>query len=190
MKSSRNKRTMNKRMRNKRTRNQRMRNKRTRNQRGGASLMVGVVLDNKSQEYLKSEEFDHAGFLVHKSCHHVTIRFGKGILPGDPSVGTPVKIVCERFGLNGQAKALKVASMTTLDEPMDEQVTFANDDTNNNVLHITVRHLGPGDAAKSNDITDWSTTLSKPVVLYGKVSLATDFKWSPNNFNDMPDPQY
>ena len=166
-----------------RTRKQRTRKQRTRKQRGGAHFMVGVVLDNKSQEYLKSEKFDHPGFQVYNSCHHVTIRFGQGFLPEDPSVGTSVKIVCDQAGLNLKAKALKVASMTTLTDT-DKQITFVKDDKNNEMLHITVRHLDSGDAVKSNEITEW-TSLSTPVVLYGKVSLATDFKWNPNDFNDI-----
>jgi len=164
-----------------RKRKQRTRKQRTMKQRGGAHFMVGVVLDNKSQEYLKSEKFDHPGFQVYNSCHHVTIRFGQGFLPEDPSVGTSVKIVCDQAGLNLKAKALKVASITTL---TNEPITFVEDATNNEMLHITVRHLGSVDAKESNKITEW-IPLSTPVVLYGKVSLATDFRWNPNDFNDI-----
>ncbi len=143
---------------------------------GGAPPIVGVVLDNKSQDYLKTEEFDHTGFNIYNSCHHVTIRFGKGLLPGDPEVGTPVQIVCDKVGFNGQAKALHVQSITSM---ANEPITFAQDESNNKMLHITVRHLDKNDAVKSNEITDWTP---EKVVLLGKVSLATDFKWNPNNF--------
>lgn len=145
---------------------------------GGAPPIVGVVLDNKYQEYLKTKVFDHDTFDIFNSCHHVTIRFGKGLLPGDPKVGTDVKIICDKVGFNGQAKALHVESITSM---ANEPIRFEQDESNNKMLHITVRHLGKYDAAKSNEITDW-VDLPEKVVLLGKVSLATDFKWDPNNF--------
>jgi hypothetical protein len=156
---------------NKNKTNRRTRTKKRNTKSGGVGkvLYCGIFLDDESKQklllLLQYKESKHrVPAFPNKKYEHVTIMFGRGLLPNEPPIGTKVSFTTSKMGYNTKALAIKVDDNQIFDMN-GLPITIAA--PHNNPLHVTMSHLGVSDAKESNNIETWNDIV--PIRLSGTI---------------------